>query len=195
MREQFIVILALALVCTAQGTGTGAAESPFVFTGTVLRGEDLRMEIPEGLVFALDFIDYGPEGWSVRVFDPARPSDNFCAVVTPPYRGMNALQIFAWHFFNEGRNGPNDGSVNAPGEERHFSFVTDTATYDRAFTLLSSMLWPDAPEEAEEAAGEHELIPREEGRLVIEELETGSVPGTDSVWIERMEVTVELFIP
>lgn len=195
MREQVIVILALALVCTAQVTGPDPTGGPFVFSGTVHRGEDLRQEIPGGLVFALDFIDYGPEGWSVRIFDPARPADNFCAVVTPPYRGVNALQIYAWHFFNEGRNGPNDGSVNAPGEERSFSFVTDTSSYDRAFALLSTMLWPEAPEEAEEAAGEHDTIPYEEGRLTIDTLETGCIPGTDSVWIERMEVTVELFIP
>ena len=195
MRSTFTVILSLSIAAFATGTGTGTAEDPFVFSGTVLRGEDLRQELPDGLVFALEFIDYGPEGWSVRIFDPASPGDNFCAVVTPPYRGINALQIFAWHFFDQDCTGPNDGSVNAPGEERGFSFVTDKPTYDRAFSLLSTMLWPGTPEEAEEAAGEHDLIPREEGRLIIDDLETGSIPGTDSVWIERMDFTVELFIP
>ncbi|OPL17765.1 MAG: hypothetical protein AVO35_08890 [Candidatus Aegiribacteria sp. MLS_C] len=193
-----IELLLITLVCMSvqaqEGPEAEGDERGFTFTGTVTRGEDLLLEIPGGLNFFLDFIGYGPEGWSVRIFDPARPGDNFCAVVTPPYRGINALQIYAWHFFNEDRTGPNDGSVNAPGEERRFFFVTDIPSYDRAFELLSTMLWPEGPEAADSAAAAHDRILREEGRITIGELETGCIPGTDSVWIERMEIEVELFI-
>lgn len=189
-----LVTLAYMSVPAQDGTAAGGEPCRFAFTGTVTRGEDLLQEIPGGLTFTLDFIGYGPEGWSVRIFDPARPGDNFCAVVTPPYRGINALQIYAWHFFDDDRTGPNDGSVNAPGEERSFHFVTDIPAYDLAFELLSIMLWPEGPEAADSAAAAHDRIHREEGRITIVELETGCMPGTDSVWIERMEVEVELFI-
>lgn len=169
-----------------------AQETACHFSGTVLREEDFLHELPGGLVFRLDFIDYGPEGWSIRINDPAAPDENFCAVVTPPYRGINALQIFAWHFFNESRTGPADGTVNAPGEERLFWFVTDRTTYQEAFTLLSTMLWPETPSDAEQAALEHEAIPRLEGLLTITDVATGSIPGTDSVWIDSMDFEVEL---
>ncbi len=163
---------------------------PFGLSGAVNRHEDFQYELPGGLVFTLEFIDYGPEGWAIRIFDPAFPGDNYCAVVTPPYRGINALQLYAWHFFNEDGTGPNDGSVNAPGEERRFYFVTDQASYDAAFESLSAMLWPESSEAQEAAAVLHDGIHRARGILTITELVTG-----DSVHIDRMEFNVELFIP
>jgi hypothetical protein len=182
------------MVCLLLLTASGfAGEAAVTFTGEVLRGEDFRQDIPGGLVFTLKFIGYGPEGWSIRILDPAYPSDNFCSVVTPPYHGINALQIYAWHFFNEDMTGANDGSVNAPGEERRFFFVTDKETFDMAFELLSTMLWPEDPADAEEAAVAHDQISREQGILTITDVETGSIPEMDSVWIDRMEFRVELF--
>lgn len=177
------------------GAAQGGEGDTCRFEGAVFRGEDFHRELPEGLEFRLDFIGYGPEGWSVRILDPAYPGDNFCSVVTPPYRGINALQIYAWHFFNEDKTGPDDGSVNAPGEERRFSFVTGKQSFDLAFDLLSAMLWPDSPEDAEAAASRHDTIPRGSGLLTITDMQTGSIPGSDSVWIDNMEFEVELLLP
>ncbi|MCK4806080.1 MAG: hypothetical protein KAT09_00465 [Candidatus Aegiribacteria sp.] len=192
------VILFLLMLMTISGSLSGEEPEqhgyPFTFSGAVNRHEDFQHELPGGLVFNLNFITYGPEGWAVRIFDPAFPSDNFCAVVTPPYRGINALQIYAWHFFNEDGTGPNDGSVNAPGEERRFYFVTDKASNDTAFELLSVMLWPESPEAQEAAAAVHDEIHRECGMLTVRELIAGDAVG-DSVFIESMEFDVELFIP
>lgn len=188
------VALVLIMLLTA-GAAPGGEGDTCRFEGTVSRGEDYHYELPGGLEFRLDFIGYGPEGWSVRILDPAYPSDNFCSVVTPPYRGINALQIYAWHFFDEDMTGPNDGSVNAPGEERRFSFVTDKQSFDLAFDLLSAMLWPDSPEDAEAAAAQHDTIPGGSGVLTITDLDTGSIPGSDSVWIDIMEFEVELLLP
>lgn len=162
----------------------------FGLSGEVNRHEDFQYVLPEGLVFTLEFISYGPEGWAIRIFNPAFPSDNFCAVVTPPYRGINALQIYGWHFLNEDVTGHDEGSVNAPGEERRFYFVTDKASYDAAFESLSIMLWPESSEAQEAAAVLHDGIRRARGILTITELVTG-----DSVHIDRMEFDVELFIP
>ena len=168
--------------------------SPPVLSGTVSRHEDFQHELPGGLVFTLEFIAYGPEGWAIRIFDPAFPSDNFCAVVTPPYRGINALQIYAWHFLNEDGTGPDDGSVNAPGEERRFYFVIDKASYDAAFESLSAMLWPESTEAQEAAAILHDGIHRARGILTVTEIVAGDASG-DSVQIESMTFDVELFIP
>ena len=164
------------------------------FSGTVSLGEDFQYELPSGLLFTLESIDYGPEGWALRIFDPAYPSDNFCSVVTPPYRGINALQIYTWHFLNEAGTGLNDGSVNAPGEERRFCFVTDKATFEEAFESLSAMLWPESPEAQEAAAEVHDSIQRENGILILTELVTGNTSG-NSIRIESIEFDVNLFLP
>jgi hypothetical protein len=176
------------------GEEPGANQFPYSFSGAVSRFEDFQCELPGGILFTVEFIDYGPEGWVVRIFDPAFPSDNFCSVVTPPYRGINALQIYAWHFFNEEATGYNDGSVNAPGEERRFYFVTDKPGFDIAFESLSGMLWPESPEAQEAAVTVHDGVHRECGILTVTEL----VPGgtwEDSVWIDSMEFDVDLFVP
>ena len=189
-----ILIIPIMISAILHGEEPGGNLTSYSFSGAVGRYEDFQHELPEGLLFTLEFIDYGPEGWAVRIFDPHYPSDNFCSVVTPPYRGINALQIYAWHFFNEEGTLPNDGSVNAPGEERRFYFVTSKTDFDAAFEFLSAMLWPDNPEDQEAAAAAHDIIHRERGVLVITELVPEYTEG-DSVHIERLEFDVELFIP
>ena len=114
--------------------------------------------------------------------------------MTPPYRGINALQIYAGHFLNEDGTGPDDGSVNAPGEERRFYFVIDKASNDAAFESLSAMLWPESTEAQEAAAILHDGIHHECGILTVTEIVAGDVSG-DSVQIESMTFDVELFIP
>ncbi len=190
----FIVLLFVTTAGSLSGEEPEQTGSPFAFSGAVSRHEDFQYDLPGGLVFTLEFIEYGPEGWAVRIFDPDFPSDNFCAVVTPPYRGINALQIYAWHFFNEDGTGPNDGSVNAPGEERRFFFVTDKSSYDTAFESLSTMLWPESTEAQEAASDLHDGIHRESGILIIREFVPGYAGG-DSAWLDSMEFDVELFVP
>lgn len=195
-RYPIIIIILTFLVAAGSLSGEESEQTglPFTFSGSVSRHEDFQHELPGGLIFTLQFITYGPEGWAVRIFDPAFPSDNFCSVVTPPYRGINALQLYAWHFFNEDGSGPNDSSVNAPGEERRFFFVTDKGTYDIAFEALSAILWPESPEAVEAAAAVHDGIHRERGMLTVMDLVRGDVTE-DSSYIDSMEFDVELFIP
>lgn len=195
-KHRFVLILFVLITIDGSiyGEEPGADQSPYSFSGAVSRFEDFQYEIPGGILFSVESIDYGPEGWAVRIFDPAFPSDNFCSVVTPPYRGINALQIYTWHFLNEEGNYPNDGSVNAPGEERRFYFVTDKPGFDIAFESLSAMLWPESSETQEAAAAVHDGVNRERGILAIRELVLGGTEG-DSVWIDSMEFDVKLFVP
>lgn len=194
-RSVILIILMLVTVTgSLYGEESGGNQSPYSFSCAISRYEDLQYELPGGLLFTIEFIDYGPEGWAVRIFDPAFPSDNFCSVVTPPYRGVNALQIYVWHFLNEEGTDSNDGSVNAPGEERRFYFVTNKHSFDIAFESLSGMLWPESPEAQEAAIAVHDGVHRERGILTIKELVLGGTEG-DSVWIDGMEFDVELFVP
>ncbi|MCD4701872.1 MAG: hypothetical protein K8S24_08460 [Candidatus Aegiribacteria sp.] len=195
-RYHIILIVLTLLIAAGSLSGEEPEQSglPFTFSGSVSRHEDFQYELPGGLIFTLQFITYGPEGWAVRIFDPAFPSDNFCSIVTPPYRGINELQLYAWHFFNEDGSGPNNGSVNAPGEERRFFFVIDKETYDIAFESLSAILWPESPEAVEAAAAVHDGIYRERGVLTVMDLVRGDVTG-DSSYIDSMKFDVQLFIP
>ena len=193
-KYHFLLIVLILISSSLSGDEPQQNGSTSLFSGTVSRHEDFMYELPGGLVFTLEFIDYGPEGWAIRIYDPVFPSDNFCAVVTEPYRGINALQIYAWHFINEDGTEPADSFVNAPGEERRFYFVTDKSSYDVAFESLSTMLWPESPEAQEAAAVLHDGIHRESGILTITELVAGESSG-DSAYIDSMEFDVELFIP
>jgi len=193
-KANLIILTLISISDLLFGEGSSTGQPVCSFSGTVSLGEDFQYELPSGLLFTIESIDYGPEGWALRIYDPAYPSDNFCSVVTPPYRGINALQIYAWHFLNETGTGLNDGSVNAPGEERKFYFVTDKASYEEAFETLSAMLWPESPEAQEAAAEVHDCIHREYGVLTVTELVTGITSG-DSIPIESIEFDVELFLP
>lgn len=190
----FIVLTVITSAGSISGEVPEQTEYPYSFSGSVSCHEDFQQELPGGLVFVLEFINYGPEGWAIRIFDPVFPSDNFCSVVTPPYRGTNALQMYAWHFLNEESTGLNDGSVNAPGEKRGFCFVTDKGSFDAAFESLSTILWPENAETQEAASALHDGISREHGMLTIVKLVTGGTEG-DSMWIDGIEFEVELFIP
>jgi hypothetical protein len=61
-------------------------------------------------------------GWFLEVAMDGRESDDLSRL-TPPWHGVpNPRDIEGWHFRNGDNTGPNDGSVNAPGELREFIF-------------------------------------------------------------------------
>jgi hypothetical protein len=63
--------------------------------------------------------------------------------LTPPWHGVpNPRTIEGWHFRNEANSGPNDGSVNAPGELREFIFspeVGRSIQYNGSATAVESV--------------------------------------------------------
>jgi hypothetical protein len=61
-----------------------------------------------------------PMGWDIGVFQEGRDED--LSAFTPPFQGINARHLYAWHFRNEDNTGPNEGSVNAPQRHREFIF-------------------------------------------------------------------------
>jgi len=106
------------------------------FSGEELKGRSFERQVGANLFFRLV-----PEelGWSISVGSKA-VRENFCSVVTPPYRGMNALHIEGWHFRNSDNSGPNEPgpkNVNAPQELREFYFVLNEGDYRRAFGRIA----------------------------------------------------------
>jgi hypothetical protein len=112
------------------------------FSGEVLKGRSFEKTIRANLFFRLVPQELG---WTILIGSKADAANNFCGVVTPPYRGINALQIEGWHFRNSDNTGPNDAgpkNVNAPQELREFYFVLSEADYRNAMDALQIMLWP-----------------------------------------------------
>jgi hypothetical protein len=170
-----------------------AAPETVSFGGTATSGQDFDHEIAPGLLFRL--LDPGgePGCWLIEVVEPDHPTDDFCGVVTPPYRGINALHLFAWHFLNADGTGPNEGDVNAPGEVREFRFVTCREDLLAAREALEGMLWPVSTESQEAAIARHDSIPTGEGTLIVTDLR-GTPAGYYPETVE-LDFEVELVFP
>ena len=79
--------------------------------------------------------------------------NDYAAVVTPPYRGVNQLQLYGWHFRNADNSGPNAAgpkNLNAPQELRSFRFVLSREDFEDAAGALARLLW--GPAESEDVA-------------------------------------------
>lgn len=82
----------------------------------VFGAHSFQKSLPNGLIFSLE-----PQrhGWSIRVYDAQSGLE--MSSMTPPLRlATNPREISGWHFRNSDNTGPNEGSVNAPQQNRHF---------------------------------------------------------------------------
>jgi hypothetical protein len=120
----------------------GCAEPPAPCTGAPGRlAAAVPGEVREGETFTRGFgpgftFELHPEsqGWYVSLKMHGRDED--LSRLTPPFHSVpNPRYVEGWHFRNADNTGPNDGSVNAPGEIREFIFspeVGDTIDGPRA---------------------------------------------------------------
>jgi hypothetical protein len=165
--------------------------------GEVRRGETFEHTIRPNLIFLMSPTDFG---WVISVGDTVSPGNNFCAVVTPPYRGINAIYLEGWHFRNSDNSGPNDvgpKNVNAPGEERSFSFVLNVVDYKKAFDALQKLLWPYSysRQEIDEANRAHDQLEKAQGVLTVKELKLNNLVAGQQAGIDYMRFNVELILP
>lgn len=167
---------------------------PLKFKGEVRRGQVFERSIDRRLTFRLNPDEYG---WEIWIGDKTKPDRNYCAIITPPYHGINALDIEGWHF----RSSDNSASVeargnnvNAPQEIRRFFFVLNEAGYLKASHALQRLLWPYSytASETEEAREAYDRIKKMTGRLRIRSKELGNLKGGGRAWIERMRFEVEI---
>ena len=173
---------------------------PYSFTGEIVRGQKFEKALPNGLVFNLipeEYAEVGWMGWVIHIGPASESSQNYAGIATPPFRGMNTLQILGWHFRNEDNTGPNDGSVNAPQEERGFNFVLHEVDYQVASEAVECIMWPSLCEDmdVQAAIDLHQSVPMTGGTLWVTELEIGNLKPGEQAWIEYMEFEVELDLP
>jgi hypothetical protein len=166
------------------------------FSGEVLKGRNFERQVGANLFFRLVPDELG---WSISMGNKAA-RENFCSVVTPPYRGMNALRIEGWHFRNSDNSGPNEPgpkNVNAPQELREFYFVLNEANYRSAFDALQILLWPYSysKQQIDAAEGAHAKVRKGRGKLIIRDLKLNVLELGKQAGIERMTFDVELSFP
>jgi hypothetical protein len=167
------------------------------FGGEVWKGENFEKQIGENLLFRLVPQELG---WIISVGSTAGLENNFCAVATPPYRGINSIQIEGWHFRNADNSGPNEagpGNVNAPQNVREFYFALNDADYRKAFDALQILLWPYSysKQQIDEAENAHAEVAKGNGRLIIRDLKLNTFELGKQAGIERFVFDVELNFP
>ncbi len=87
------------------------------FGGEVAGSRNFLETVNEKWVFTLLKAKHG---WNIRLYDKNSVD---LTQITPPYKfGPNHREIYGWHFRNLDNTKNNDGSVNAPQEERIFIF-------------------------------------------------------------------------
>lgn len=200
MPKRLVNLLAVILLLGSSCTNpSSTSPAPTVsFDGEVLRGQDFEHEIEQNLVFRLRYFAGDGEGWEIWVGDRTRPDCDFSACVTPPFRGVNSRLISGWHFRNPDNSGPPDPEdLRFPQEVRGFWFVLDETDCQIADDALGKLMWPYqySEEEVDEAQGTHEQLQTAKGILTITQLELGNLTVGELAWIDRMEFTVELWLP
>jgi hypothetical protein len=88
------------------------------FSGSLKAGQKFALSFGSRFVFALEPGDFG---WEICIYERER-TENLTRLTPPLHFVPNPRHIEGWHFRNAKNTGPNDGSVNAPQEEREFIF-------------------------------------------------------------------------
>jgi hypothetical protein len=105
-------------------------------------------------------------GWVLRIHQPGRPDDDLSRLTPPWHFVPNPREIEGWHLRNADNTGPNEGSVNAPGEWREFIFspeVGRTIEYNGSNTTEEDVAKVEAYGRGTLAILDYELSPPEPG--------------------------------
>ncbi|MCP4359625.1 MAG: hypothetical protein GY796_16585 [Chloroflexi bacterium] len=178
------------------------------FTGQVSRGQIYKHQITQDLVFCLVpggiIRDIPDEGWNIIISD-TRPDScdhsskdyaNFGSRVTPPFRGNLYFDVYGWHFRNAENTGENDGSVNAPQEERHLNFVFNRQDYETLWYAARCNRWAIDTDCAQATqTSTNTEIPRSSAKFTVTKLELGNLVPDSHAWIEYMEFKVDVYLP
>ena len=175
----------------------------YTFEGQVIRGEPYQQEIAPELLFCLLPIahaDYGWVGWRVTIaptIDDGCNTHDYVGLVSPPFYGLNPVIIEGWHFRNENNTGSNDGSVNAPQENRWFNFVLSESDY-RTVRNANSCIYHNNCENGLTLEVAYSLLqktPKTRGSVMITSLELGNLVPGQTAWIETMTFAAQFYLP
>jgi hypothetical protein len=182
---------------------SAAGASTKKFTGEVSRGQRYQRPVGDNLEFRLEPTDLG---WTIAISTRSnwrtvgRGSENFVQVVTPPYRGINPVNIEGWHFRNSENSGPNAAgskNVNAPQLVREFDFVLNDSEYEDALVALQKILWPYSysEQQVQEATAKHDGLSKGNGELRILDLRLNNLVSGRQAGVDSMKFEVELTLP
>lgn len=199
----FILISFIFTSCASGKKPSNRNHEITKFSGEVSDKNNFEKEIGHHLFFQLHHDDLG---WSISVTNKIsnlageKFTDNFASIVTPPYHGVNNLDIFGWHFRNEDNTGPNIvglKNVNSPQKIREFDFVLNDADYKTAYHSLDIMLRPNGKteKEIEIASDIHANLIKGHGKLIIHEIKLNNLIAGKVAGIESMKFDVELKFP
>ena len=146
------------------------------FEARIQKGDRFEKQFGPGLTLLLEPREYG---WEIVVRDD-RPQENIARLTPPLHFAPNPRVLEGWHFRNSDNSGPNDGSVNAPQEEREFLFSPEVGR---------SLDYPLTPAQATELPGFGR------GRLVVTSMELGNLRRGERAHLERLEFEVQLSWP
>lgn len=146
------------------------------FEARIQKGERFEKTFGPGLTFLLEPREYG---WEIIVRDD-RPEENIARLTPPFHFAPNPRYLEGWHFRNLENTGPNDGSVNAPQEERDFIFSPQVGR---------SIDYPVTTAQATE------LSAFGRGLLVVKSMELGNLERGERAHFERLEFEVQLSWP
>ncbi len=153
-------------------------------SGTVAGGKAFAAPLDGGLVFRLDPI---PDGWTISVKDA--DGRDYCAMVTPPFRGPNALVLHASQL-----RGPGDGGL---GRVRDFRCVRSSADYEAAKTALNETLWSAGRPPAGVAAARRELsrltAAARPAELAVRDATLGGAAGDAAPPVAAMSFSFSLY--
>lgn len=156
--------------------------SAFSVSGEVAQGQAFAAPIDSSTTFRLEPF---PEGWTIAVKDAS--GKDYCALVTPPFHGPNALAVYGWHF---------KPGKNAPGKVRDFRCVETPEQYRAASDAVNAYLWgPTAGGRKATAALERAMAAARAGRLTITALTLGGAAGDEAPPIATMSFRFELGAP
>jgi hypothetical protein len=118
--------------------------------------------------------------------------------VSPPFHDNYEFDIVGWEFRNENNTGPNDGSVNAPQEDREFNFVFSREGLLVEQNEYSCANWNfgclGAKQSLANSTNDGE-VPRSRGHLTITDIQLGNLVPNSKAWIESMKFEVTFYLP
>jgi hypothetical protein len=181
----------------SENSNAPRAQKTVSFSSRISKGQSFEKQIGVNLFFRLIPDELG---WTISVGSNSAPKNNFCGVVTPPYRGINAIHIEGWHFRNADNSGPNEAgpkNVNAPQKAREFHFVLNDGDYRKAFDALQILLWPysSSKQEITEAESVHAKLPKGNGALTIRDLKLNRLDVGKQAGVDGFTFDVELNFP
>jgi hypothetical protein len=163
--------------------------------GEVVEGQMFERDIGAGLIFRLV---PGEHGWTIFIGDKNKPENNFSSVATPPYHGVNNIDIKGWHFRNSdntGQNEPGAKNVNTPGDVRKFYFVLNNTEYQKASDALQKILYSYSYSIQEVEEAEHVHVLKGWGTLTVKDLKLNTLEADKQAGIDSMKFEVEFFFP